>query len=152
MKRRLLPCAGVFCVCAILETAGQWTAQKIINGKTVLLPGILNLNRVRNTGVAFSLLQDHPSAAGILSAALLILLFGFILKGRMVLPARCGLSAVLSGGLCNALSRLFTGGVTDWIELAFISFPVFNLADVCICAGAALFAVFYLFDTGGHKA
>ena len=42
------------------------------------------------------------------------------------------------GGLGNLYDRIASGSVPDFIELAFVRFAVFNVADVCICVGAAL--------------
>jgi lipoprotein signal peptidase len=40
------------------------------------------------------------------------------------------------------IDRLFApnGYVTDFIEFAFMDFPIFNVADICVCIGA--FALF----------
>ena len=35
--------------------------------------------------------------------------------------------------------------VVDMIEVRFISFPVFNIADIYVTVGVALFAIYYLF-------
>ena len=42
--------------------------------------------------------------------------------------------------------RIAYGGVTDFIELRFVRFAVFNLADVAICLGAVIAAVALLID------
>ena len=35
--------------------------------------------------------------------------------------------------------------VVDMIQLEFIRFPIFNIADIYVCVGVALFAFYYLF-------
>ena len=54
---------------------------------------------------------------------------------------RAGLWLIVGGGLGNLYDRLTRGGVADFIELAFVRFAVFNVADICICVGAALAAL-----------
>ena len=44
--------------------------------------------------------------------------------------------AVFAGGLGNMIDRLRLGYVVDMIELDFMRFPVFNVADCFITCGA----------------
>ena len=39
----------------------------------------------------------------------------------------------------------FVGYVVDFLEFTFISFPVFNVADVCVVLGAGIMIVYALF-------
>ena len=48
---------------------------------------------------------------------------------------------LLGGALGNGIDRIFRGFVVDFIELAFIRFPVFNIADIAITLGAVLLVV-----------
>jgi signal peptidase II len=49
-----------------------------------------------------------------------------------------GLAIVIGAALGNLLDRYLYGRVTDFLEFAFVSFPVFNLADVMIDIGIGL--------------
>ena len=52
---------------------------------------------------------------------------------------------IISGGLGNILDRVRLGYVVDMFHLTFWpSYPVFNVADICIVGGAVLGAVYYL--------
>ena len=51
---------------------------------------------------------------------------------------RAGLWLIAGGGLGNLYDRLAYGRVIDFLEPAFVRFAVFNVADVCVCVGAAL--------------
>ena len=64
--------------------------------------------------------------------------------GGLSLRVRLSLTLVLAGGLGNLIDRALYGAVVDYIELTFMTFPVFNFADVCVTVGAALFALFTL--------
>ena len=48
---------------------------------------------------------------------------------------------LLGGALGNGIDRIFRGFVVDFIELAFVRFPVFNIADIAITLGAVLLVV-----------
>ena len=51
---------------------------------------------------------------------------------------------IISGGLGNILDRARLGYVVDMFNFQFMSYPVFNVADICIVSGAVLGAVYYL--------
>ena len=148
MKRHghIIWCFIFFCALALAIFALDALCQNTVSGGSKpLIPGVVSLEYAKNTGAAFSFLSGHPLLANVLSAVLTDAVAAFMLFGKMTLAARLSLGAVLTGGTCNLYMRLIYGGVNDWIKLEFMRFPLFNFADICICLGAALFAVFYLF-------
>jgi lipoprotein signal peptidase len=51
----------------------------------------------------------------------------------------CFWAALLTSGIsCNLYERIVFGHVRDFINLKFIDFPVFNVADSCITVGCVL--------------
>ena len=104
-----------------------------------MIPGLLNLRPVENRGVAFSMLSGQGLGLVLFTAALIAGIVGWLATHPWA-PAllRTGLWLIAGGGLGNLYDRLTAGGVSDFIELAFVRFAVFNVADVCICVGAAL--------------
>ncbi len=48
------------------------------------------------------------------------------------------LSLMIAGALGNFIDRLRLGYVVDMFHLDFISFPVFNVADVCLTVGVGI--------------
>ena len=107
-----------------------------------LVPGVLDLRYAENRDVGFHLLSAIPEGP----RQVLMLVFGSVavtlmlalwLGRRIVDPwQQAGLALLLCGALGNLLDRLFRGYVVDFIHVH--HWPVFNVADVCICAGAAL--------------
>ena len=93
------------------------------------VPGILELTRVHNYG------------------AILIAVLVLLLRGVVRHPAgRVAGALILAGGLGNLIDRVRLGYVVDMFHFVFWpSYPVFNLADICIVAGAILGAIYYLF-------
>ena len=72
---------------------------------------------------------------------------GLVRRGRDARDrrrVRLSLTLVLAGGLGNLIDRALYGAVIDYIELTFMTFPVFNFADICVTMGAAMFALFTL--------
>lgn len=95
--------------------------------------GVLELVPSLNTGAAFSLLRGHNVILILLSFILLIFLCVYVKKTfRLTKCARVSCLCLLAGGVDNLIDRLLYAGVTDYIRLLFIDFPVFNLADIVI--------------------
>ena len=142
-------CAIVYALALTGSIVTRLLSQKLVpwEGVTVIR-NVLSLRLTRNTGAAFSFLQESPAAAGVLSGIVLIGVILFLLMGRMRDICRYALCAVAAGGADNLASRIISGAVTDMFRLDFISFPVFNFADICVTLGVIVFAVFYLTDKG----
>ena len=107
-----------------------------------LIPGVLRLKPVRNTGVAFSMLSGTGAPVAVGTALVLAALTVYLLK-KPDEPTlvRTGLWLIVGGGLGNLADRLIHGAVLDFIEPIFVRFAIFNVADVCVCVGAALAAL-----------
>ena len=111
----------------------------------VRVPPFAEITHRFNTGAAFSLMSDSPILVTLLSLALLIALCAAVDRCfRPTRPARDALAFVIGGGAGNLIDRVLLGGVTDYIRLLFIRFPVFNLADICITCGVAALALLTL--------
>jgi signal peptidase II len=115
-----------------LSKAWAWSA--LAGGEVVpLLPGLLQLRRVANTGAAFSLFTGVPRLLGLVSALVSAALLVWMLRqpptGRWRIA---GLGLLLGGAVGNGLDRWRLGWVMDFLEFVPIEFPVFNLADVAI--------------------
>lgn len=143
MKRKtvmtgILPGLIVFCADRI--------AKLLLDGvRAPLIPGVIALNGVRNTGMALGLLPGNPLAALLLSlaaAALCVLLLRKVRCGGLALFS---ISLAAGGALGNLFDRVLFGYVIDSFELLFIDFFIFNVADVAVVAGAALCGVSLLF-------
>lgn len=106
------------------------------------IPGALSWAYVQNRGMAFSLLSGRGALLILLSLALTAGILIYLLRHADD-PAleRAGLWLVVAGGLGNLWDRLAYGYVIDFIRLDFVRFAVFNLADVFVCAGAALVVI-----------
>lgn len=118
-----------------------------------LIPGVVGLTYVRNTGMAFSALSGWTGllAVGSLAVSVLLIVAMWMDYFHGTVPTVL-LALVLGGAVGNLIDRAALGYVTDMIEVLFFSFPVFNVADSCICVGVALLAVWVLFlDRSGGQ-
>ena len=73
----------------------------------------------------------------------LILFYFYYLKNEGLLTPLFLLSFLLifGGAFSNAIDRLLAGCVIDFININFLSFPVFNLADIFIFIGISLLSL-----------
>lgn len=114
---------------------------------------IIRLEYVENTGAALSLGDDLPKRMSfwllsILPLIFLIALFASTIKnaGKMSFMKIFSLSLLFSGGIGNIIDRiLFDRHVTDFMNLGVqnIRTGIFNVADVCVTAGAIGLLLFY---------
>ena len=90
--------------------------------------------------------SDHVDILGIISAVFCIgvIVYVCIAKPKNKLQ-NISLTLIFAGALGNAIDRIFRGFVIDFIETAFISFPVFNIADIAITIGAFLLVIYVIF-------
>ncbi len=105
--------------------------------------GILDVIIVHNTGGAWGMFSDSTLALGVLSLLVCaaILAYALICAGRLPWLSCIGLALVFAGGVGNAIDRFCHGYVLDFLSVAFMDFPVFNIADIGVTVGIALFLV-----------
>ena len=117
-----------------------------LGGSLPFLPHILELTYVQNTGAAFSMLSQHTWLLTIVSAVVAAVIAAALVKKVVKHPfGVLSLSVVLAGAVGNLIDRLFFGFVTDMFQTTFISFAVFNVADICVVLGGIAFCVYFLF-------
>jgi signal peptidase II len=123
-------------VVAIDQATKAWSLAALPpGGVRGLLPGLLQLRLVANTGAAFSLLSDSTVALAVVSLLVSLLLAAWIQlrpPGGRWLALAAGL--LLGGAVGNGIDRWRLGWVVDFLELVPVRFPVFNIADVAINA------------------
>lgn len=113
--------------------------------KTVeVIPRVLDLTLVRNSGAAFGLATGYTAVLTVvaLGVCVVVLRVARTLRDPMWTLA---LGLLLGGALGNLTDRMLRspaplqGHVVDFLQLP--NWPVFNLADCCVCVAAALIAL-----------
>ncbi len=112
-----------------------------------VIPGLFHLTYARNTGAAFSMLAGMQWLFALIFLAFTVGILWEFSRKRLPFTAleRWCIAAVYAGGLGNMIDRLRLGYVVDMIEVEFISFPVFNVADCFITCGCVLLTVHLVF-------
>ena len=123
-----------------------WVTTNIQVGETMsLIPGLLSLTYVQNTGVAFSFLSDMRFLIIALVAVCLIALIIIMIKFKFSAFGMISLAAILGGALGNLIDRIVFGYVVDMFVIEFMNFAIFNIADIFITVGGIMFIIYYLF-------
>ena len=114
--------------------------QKLFINKDFLL---FKLDFVKNYGAAFNIFSGSRIFLSLISIIFSILLIFLILRKNNLntidLYSYC---FILGGTISNGIDRILKGYVIDFINLNFLNFPVFNIADISINIGF----VFLLFN------
>ena len=117
------------------------------------VPGLFQLTYLCNTGMAFSMLEGGRWFFLIMTAAAFVFL-GIVLKKKWITHPT-GLWAVASiagGAIGNLIDRIRLGYVIDMIEVTFMKFAVFNVADCFVVCGAILLVIYtFFFDKPAKK-
>ena len=123
-------------------------ARGIPEGGQVVIPGVVGLRYAENKGIAFSMLSGMPWIPGLLSLLVIVAAFIFLRKKELHPLSRAGLMMMLGGAVGNMIDRFAYGFVPDMIEVLFMKFAIFNVADACLCVGCALVIIRLLFIRG----
>lgn len=110
--------------------------------------GLFRFTLVHNTGAAWGMFGGSTLALGVLSLGVCALLLAYllVLEPEASLAQAVGLALVVAGGIGNAIDRFAQGYVVDFIDFAFMDFPVFNVADIGVTCGFVLFFCALLWD------
>lgn len=118
-----------------------------------LIDGVLSLTYVQNSGASFGMMQGARVFFLITTGIACILIIAFLLKEHVNMHTlmRISVSLILSGAIGNFIDRAALGYVRDMIHVRFVDFPVFNIADSAVCAGAFLLLLDVFFFKKGRK-
>ncbi len=106
---------------------------KIFINKNFIL---FRLDFVKNYGAAFNIFSGSRIFLSLISIIFSLLLIYLILrKNNLSATELYSYSFILGGTIGNGIDRLLNGFVIDFINLNFINFPVFNIADISINIG-----------------
>ena len=137
---------------AVAFVADLWTKYLVVQTfelyESINVLPIFNLTYVRNYGAAFSFLADHDGWQKyffiVLAIGISLMLAYFMKKNHVNQKLQNSAYALIIGGaLANMVDRAYNGFVVDFFDFYWRDwhYPVFNVADIAICVGAALIAL-----------
>ncbi|HFI0342551.1 TPA: signal peptidase II [Streptococcus suis] len=131
-----------------------WTVANIaLDTVEPFLPGFMSLAYLRNYGAAWSILQNQQWFFTIVTLVVVTALIWYYIKQiHGNIWTLFSLSLMIAGALGNFIDRIRLGYVVDMFHLDFISFPVFNVADICLSVGVGiLFICIMKEESNGSK-
>lgn len=135
---------GHFIVLIILFLSDQYTKYlALVNlaGKPSLklIEKFFYLTYVENTGAAWSILSGYRYFFIVVGFIGVIFMLGFYFHSERSL-SKIAFTMMLAGTLGNLVDRFRFSGVRDFLDFYIFGydFPIFNIADCCLCIGAAL--------------
>jgi len=123
------------------------TVANIALGDTIpFWDGVFHFTYIQNTGMAFSLLEGGRWFFLIMTAAAFVLLGVALKKNWITHPTGLwALASIAGGAVGNLIDRVLYGYVIDMIEVEFMRFAVFNVADCFVVCGAILLVIYTFF-------
>ncbi len=111
------------------------------------LDGVFNLTYVQNTGAAFSSFQGMQWLFAVIFVVFTVGVIWCFWKKTLPFSTfeKWCIASIWAGGLGNMIDRLRLGYVVDMVNLEFMNFPVFNVADCFITCGCIALMVSLVF-------
>ena len=138
----------------ILDQAVKLWAVRVLKpiGDIPLLKGIFHLTYVENRGSAFGLFLNQRLLFMLLTPLILAAVTFALWRGLIqTKTGKWSMYLLFGGAVGNFIDRIIRGYVVDLLYFKLIDFPVFNIADVFICTGAALFFIYFQFQHQSPK-
>ena len=136
--------AGVFAVVLVLDLVSKFLTDGVRD--LTVIPGFISFHSTYNTGGAWSLFSDNSVAMIIIMVFTFVFIAADLLvtywpDGRKNAFFIVTLAFLGSGALGNLIDRLWLGYVRDFLRFDFITFPIFNVADVALVTGVIMLIV-----------
>ena len=144
-------------ICITIIAADQVTKDLAIQKLSESLPitSFLSLTLAFNKGISFGMFNKPEQQQAILVGINTLVTIGllamyFMTRSKII---AVGISMIVAGAIGNIIDRIMLGAVVDFIDLHWqgYHFPIFNLADISICLGCAVFAYGEYKLHGGQK-
>jgi signal peptidase II len=143
--------AGVAAIIIAFDQLTKWWALSELDDGPRHVIWTLQWNLTRNSGMAFSQAQGIGPWIGI--AALLVVVWLAWTSRMITSPIMRVAAGLIAGGAIGNLAdrvfrgdRILHGAVVDFIDFQW--FPIFNVADMAIDIGGAMFVLWTVF---GHR-
>jgi signal peptidase II len=142
----------LYAIAALVLLADQLTKWQVVHTLSPeravnVVPGYFDLTLVKNTGGAFGIMPHSTWWLVVAAVAAVIAIVVYSVRAPQPLSRILGvaLALPLGGALGNLLDRVRLGHVVDFLHAhaGRFDWPVFNVADSCICVGVGLLAIYF---------
>lgn len=118
-----------------------------LNEEISIIPNFFSIQYLKNTGAAFSILENQTILLAITSIICISVIIYYLKKEEnLTTTMYLSFGLVLGGILGNLIDRIVYQGVIDFLSFQIFNynFPVFNIADIGITIGVLLLIIIYI--------
>ena len=146
MKRKVSIFISILLLIILDQAVKGYVVKEIpLGGMRRFIPKVVSLTYLKNSGAAFSMLENQQWFFTIITLIAMGAAFVYLyrhIKGSIWLLL--GLTFIISGGIGNFIDRLRQGFVVDMFHLDFMNFAIFNVADIYLTIGVGLLLIYLL--------
>ena len=146
MKRKVSIFISILILILLDQAVKGYVVKEIpLGGMRRFIPKVVSLTYLKNSGAAFSMLENQQWFFTIITLIAMGAAFVYLyrhIKGSIWLLL--GLTLIISGGIGNFIDRLRQGFVVDMFHLDFMNFAIFNVADIYLTIGVGLLLIYIL--------
>ncbi|MFS9108863.1 signal peptidase II [Streptococcus australis] len=146
MKRKISIFISILLLIFLDQAVKGYVVKEIpLGGMRRFIPKVVSLTYLKNSGAAFSMLENQQWFFTIITLIAMGSAFVYLyrhIKGSIWLLL--GLTLIISGGIGNFIDRLRQGFVVDMFHLDFMNFAIFNVADIYLTIGVGLLLIYLL--------
>ena len=146
MKRKVSIFISILLLIILDQAVKGYVVKEIpLGGMRRFIPKVVSLTYLKNSGAAFSMLENQQWFFAIITLIAMGAAFVYLyrhIKGSLWLLL--GLTLIISGGIGNFIDRVRQGFVVDMFHLDFMNFAIFNVADIYLTVGVGLLLIYIL--------
>lgn len=158
LKNKIPLVISCLLIIGVLVGLDQWTKSVVVQSiplyeRVEVIHNFFDLTNVRNTGMAFSMMEGAGMGFFALMTALAVgAMVYYFFKTDDIRIELC-LSLITAGAIGNLIDRMSLGYVRDFFLFYIFGwpFPVFNVADVCITMGVIFLLVIFIGEEWKEK-
>lgn len=114
-----------------------------------IIPNFFSIYYVKNTGAAFSILENNTTFLIFLTVIFILIIHKYIKNETNITKlSSISFGLILGGMFGNLIDRIIQAGVIDYLSFEFFSygFPIFNIADIGITLGVSIMLIEMLLE------
>lgn len=106
------------------------------------IPGVFDFFYIQNRGASWGILSGRMALFYLVTLVVVVYLLYLMYKTpNFQTLSHIAYGLLIGGALGNFIDRLLHGYVVDMFRLLFISFPIFNVADMSLTVGVVILVV-----------
>lgn len=129
-------------VCIVDRITKLYIVEHLAEGLSIpIVPNVFHITHILNRGAAFGILDGQRWFFIVVVLILIGLIYIYRKKiSQLPLLVRIGIGLLVGGALGNGYDRFLHGAVIDFFD--FRIWPIFNVADICICLGVTIIIIY----------